>query len=95
MYLYFTSYIALEERQRLVDDLTRAKFFSLQVDGSTDCGNIEDELFLVVFLDYQAAGYESGTSFSLSEDHIKEMPGVCMSAWSKLSSSWGLLMSGK
>ena len=50
----FTSYIAVEERQRLVGDLTGAKFFSLQADGSTDCGNIEDELFLVVFLDHQA-----------------------------------------
>jgi hypothetical protein len=29
----FTSYIALEEHQRLVHDLTRAKFFSLQADG--------------------------------------------------------------
>ena len=40
-----TSYIALEECQRLVIDLNRAKFFSLQVDGSTDYGNVEDELF--------------------------------------------------
>ena len=46
----FTSYIALEERRRLVDNLSRAKFFSLQADGSTDCGNVEDELFLVVFI---------------------------------------------
>ena len=51
---YFTSYIALEERQCLVIDLTRAKFFNLQADGSTDCGNVEDELFLAVFLDYKA-----------------------------------------
>ena len=50
----FTSYITLEERQRLVIDLTRTKFFSLQVDGSIDCGNVEDELFLAVFLDYKA-----------------------------------------
>ena len=47
----FRSYIALEERQRLVINLTQAKFFSLQADGGTDCGNVEDELFLAVFLD--------------------------------------------
>lgn len=51
----FTSYIASGERRCLVDDLSRAKFFSLQADGSTDCGTVKDELFLVVFLDSKAA----------------------------------------
>ena len=50
----FMSYIAIEEHQHLIDDVTQAKFFSLQADGSTDCGNMKDEIVLVVFLDYQA-----------------------------------------
>ena len=31
-----------------------AKFFSLQADGSTDAGNVEDELFLVLTFDPHA-----------------------------------------
>ena len=35
----------------LVNSLDRARFFSLQLDGSADAGNVEDEVFLVVFCD--------------------------------------------
>ena len=51
----FVEYIALEQRQTLVDTLSHAKFYSLQTDGSTDSGNIEDELYLVVYFDPHAA----------------------------------------
>lgn len=40
----FAEYIAVEQRQALVEALLLAKFYSVQADGSTDCGNIEDEL---------------------------------------------------
>ena len=38
--------IALEWRKILVEALSHAKFFSIQADGSTDSGNIEEEVFL-------------------------------------------------
>lgn len=47
----FVDYISLEQQQALVNLLTKVKFFSLQFDGSTDVGNTEDELLLVVFCD--------------------------------------------
>ena len=43
----FTHYIA--ESQRL--QLFEAKYFSILMDGSTDKGNIEDEVFMVVWCD--------------------------------------------
>ena len=47
----FVEFIAHDQQERLVAEL---KFFSLQADGSTDAGNIEDELFLVLYLDYHS-----------------------------------------
>ena len=44
-------YIAQEQLQGLVGALSKAKFFSLQADGSTDSGNVEDEVFLAVYFD--------------------------------------------
>ena len=51
----FIGYIAQEQRQGLVASLSRARFFGLQADGSTDAGNIEDEVFLAVYCDPRAA----------------------------------------
>ena len=47
----FVDYISLEQRRILMNSLDRARFFSLQLDGSADSGNVEDEVFLVVFCD--------------------------------------------
>ena len=44
----FVDYISLKQQRTLVD---KARFFSLQIDGSTDSGNVEDEVFVVVFCD--------------------------------------------
>lgn len=41
----------------VVNSLTKAKFFSLQLDGSTDSGYIEDKLFFVVFCDLFSGGW--------------------------------------
>lgn len=41
----------MEQREILSHVLSNAKFFSLQADGTTDSGRIEDELFLVVYFD--------------------------------------------
>lgn len=47
----FMHYIAEAKRQDLLQKLTKAKFFSLLLDGSTDKGNIDNELLLVVWCD--------------------------------------------
>ena len=50
----FIEFIALDQRRSLVEALSRANFYSLQADGTTDSGNNEDELFLVAYLDHHA-----------------------------------------
>ena len=47
----FVEYIAQAMKETLVTILDKAKFFSIQGDGSTDSANIEDELFLVLYFD--------------------------------------------
>ena len=44
----FCHYIAQSRRLELMKTLSKAKFFSVLMDGSTDRGNVDDELFLVV-----------------------------------------------
>ena len=47
----FTHFIAESNRQQLLARLAQAKFFSLLIDGSTDTGNIDNELYMVVWCD--------------------------------------------
>ena len=47
----FVEFIARDLKEQLLKALSRSKFFSLQADGSTDSGNIEEELFLVLHFD--------------------------------------------
>ena len=47
----FVEYIAQDLRGLLGESLHKAKFYSIQMDGSTDSGNVEEELFLVVYFD--------------------------------------------
>ena len=47
----FVENIAMSMREGLADVLSKAKYFSIQADGSTDTANIEDELFLVLYFD--------------------------------------------
>ena len=51
----FTSYIAQAQRNELAVNLQKAKFFSLLLDGSTDGGNVENELLLAVWFDKDGA----------------------------------------
>ena len=46
----FIRYIAQDLREQLEKFLNDAKFFSVQMDGSTDSANLEEEIFLVVYL---------------------------------------------
>ena len=47
----FVHYIAKEQRDQLRSVLAKSRFFSIQGDGSTDSGNVEDELFVVLYFD--------------------------------------------
>ena len=47
----FTHFIAESQRRQLFEKLAQAKFFSLLIDGSTDKGNADDEVFMVVWCD--------------------------------------------
>lgn len=51
----FIEYIASDLQQKLVGALDHSKFFSIQVDSSTDTGNSENELFLVLYFDPHCA----------------------------------------
>ena len=46
----FVKFIALDLQQQLKKDISSANFFSVQVDANTDSGNIEEELFLILYL---------------------------------------------
>jgi hypothetical protein len=47
----FCHFIAESRREQLVEKLTKAKCFSLLIDGSMDAGNVDDEIFLVLWCD--------------------------------------------
>ena len=47
----FIKYIAQDLQGQLGDSLRKAKFYIIQMDGSTDSGNKEEELFLVVYFE--------------------------------------------
>ena len=55
----FVDSIATDLKEHLQQRLTKAKFFSLMIDSSTDCANIEEELFLVLYFD-PYSGAEDG-----------------------------------
>lgn len=48
----FIHYIAMASREELKQQLASAKFFSLLLDGSTDKGNIDNEVIFVVWCDH-------------------------------------------
>ena len=43
----FTHYIAESQRQSFLESFSTMNFYSFLMDGSTDAGNVEDELVLV------------------------------------------------
>jgi len=51
----FCHFISQSKRQSLNNELTKAKFFSLLLDGSTDCSNVENVMFLAVYCDTNAS----------------------------------------
>ena len=47
----FVESIATDLEENLRSKITNSKFFSLLIDGSTDSGNIDEELFMVLYFD--------------------------------------------
>ena len=45
----FTHYIAESQRQSFLDTFPKSNFYSFLMDGSTDAGNVEDELVLILY----------------------------------------------
>ena len=48
---WLVDYIAKDLRENLSKTLKQAYFVSVQIDGSTDCVNLEEELFLAIYFD--------------------------------------------
>jgi hypothetical protein len=46
----FIHFIAADLKAQLQEAISRARFFSIQIDGSIDAGNCEAELFLAIYL---------------------------------------------
>lgn len=51
----FTHYIADAQRKELLDKLKKVKFVSVLMDGSTDKGNVDDELFMAVWCEHNSS----------------------------------------
>ena len=51
----FVEYISQDLQIQLKELLSAAKFYSIQMDGSTDLSNKEEELFFVVYFDPRAS----------------------------------------
>ena len=54
-YKTFCNFIAQSKRQSLMNELTRTNYFSLLLDGSTDCSNVENIMFLAVYCDFNSS----------------------------------------
>lgn len=65
----FVHYSAEAIREELGEKLRKAKFFSLLLDGSTDAGNVDNELVLVVWFDKDGTNEKVSTRTS----HFKIM----------------------
>ena len=55
----FNQYIARDLQRQLGESLHKANFYSIQMDGSTDLGNKEEELFLILIPSVLMAVYMS------------------------------------
>ena len=54
----FTHYIAESQRQTVLERLSTLNFYSFLMDGSTDIGNVKDELLLIQYCTHYAAAQE-------------------------------------
>ena len=89
--------IGQELKKDLANALTTANFFSIQCDGSTDAGNVDEELFLALYLDKEAEdglvhvrnklftvqALSSGTGEGLFKCLVSAMDYVGVESWEK------------
>jgi len=47
----FVHYIAEDQKLQLLNALHKDKFLSIQINGSTDSGNMEEDVFLMMYFD--------------------------------------------
>ncbi|XP_065892470.1 zinc finger protein 862-like [Dysidea avara] len=60
----FTHYITEAQRMKVIGQLKKCKFFSVLLDGSTDSGNIENELIMAVWFNPEDADEKVSTTIS-------------------------------
>ena len=72
----FVHYMAESRRQDLSLTLSKAKFFSLMMDGSTDQSNANNELLLVLWCDPDGAGEKIHTRMSYLSHNMSQQK-VC------------------
>jgi len=78
----FVEAIAADLQEKLKKKINNAKFFSLLLDSTTDCSNVEEELFLALFF-YPYSNAEDGTvhnrdRFLLFVTLLMQLERVCM-----------------
>ena len=73
----FVEYIARDLQCQLGESLNKAKFYSIQMDGSTDSANKEEELFLVVYFD----PFSTDGSVHILNRYLCVSAKVCVCYW--------------
>ena len=76
----FCHFIAESKREQLAAKLAKAQFFSILMDGSTGVGNIDDELFLVLWCDIDCddqAIHTNMSYFSIQRPKSVDSQGLC------------------
>ena len=69
-------FIAREQQNSLIATLSKSNFFSIQADASTDSGNVEVEMYLVLHLDpFSEDGKVHVRSRFFSPRHLSSMTG--------------------
>ena len=94
----FIEYTAMERRNILVEVLSCAKFFSIQADGSTDSGNIEEELFLAIYLDHSATNkrvHIRNPFFTVRKLECGDAQGLLTSLEQTMGCMWVLAVTGR
>jgi len=72
----FCHFIAQSKRQSLMNKLTTANYFSLLLDGSTDCSNIQNIMFLAIYCDHNSSDEKVHSRMTyLTVDHPSSATG--------------------
>ena len=78
----FSHNIAESQRQKMLKQLGQAKFFSLLIDGSTDKASVDNEVFMAVWCDINAADkkiHTQATYFHVGRPYTVDAAGLFQS----------------